>query len=167
MICEICERYKRKGDVISLLTRNVFVCEGCQKGVLLAGFRSEGVMIVPLKGPSLRLAIEHKIYVRPWKKKAKQSAFIAFYNDGKISYFSRVSNFERKVAKWDLPLIIPLCDDWGKRDYYSVYKLAYVEGIKRPLTRSKLTIQSKIIVTFKKFIAARSIDELMSKTDVD
>jgi|GEM_PF-3938725 len=163
MKCEICGKEKAEGDILPLKHKDVYVCNDCQEYAVVNGLHVLGsVMIVPVKLPSLKKALNEKIYIRPWKKKARHSAFIAFCFQGAVSYVGMVKDIQLKVAKEHLQEILPKNEEWSKREYYTVYSLAFVDSLKEPIVRGGCpNIQGKITSSFKKFICAKCFCDLM------
>ncbi len=163
MKCEICNKDQTRGEILKLKKREIFVCRDCQSYAIFDGLHLQGgVMIVPVKSSSLEKALNEKIYIRPWRKKAKHAPFLAFYYQGTVSYVGKVKHIQLKVAKENLAEFLPKNEEWGKKEYYTIYTLAYVDSLKDPIVRGKCpTIQSKRMVSFKRFAKAKSICDLI------
>jgi hypothetical protein len=125
------------------------------------GFEGD-IMIVPVKPSSLEKALKEKKYVRPWRKGAKHAAFLAFYHEGAITHVGRVKAIGVKVGKDVLVDFLPRGEEWGKKEFYTVYDLAYIEALKRPVLREgNCLVQSKLLVPFKRFSKAKTVCDLV------
>jgi len=162
MLCEFCGKRGGKGDILRLKEREVFVCKECQSYVILDGLGLEGgFMVVPVKFSSLEKALKDKIYIHPWRKRAKHKPFIAFYHKGEISYVGKVKRIHIRVNRESLSEILPVKERWGKKQFYTVYELEYVGELERPIVRDNCPpVQSKMTVSFRKFLKAKNICDL-------
>jgi len=119
-------------------------------------------MVVPVKAASLERALKEKRYIRPWRKGAKHAAFLAFYHQGAITHVGRVKNICVKVGKDDLIGLLPKNEKWGKKEYYTIYDLAYADALKDPIFREgKCLVQSKLRVPFAKFVKAKTVCDMV------
>jgi len=161
--CDFCRKKVNKSRSLRLKRREIFVCEECQSYILLNGLGLEGgIMVVPVNTFSLEKALKDRIYVRPWRKRAKHQPFIAFYHKGAIRYIGKVKNIHLKVDRKSLRKILPE-EGWGNKKFYTVYELEYVDELKYPIVRENCPpVQNKIRVSFRKFLKARSIRDLFN-----
>jgi len=162
LLCEICNKDKNRGEILRLEKKEIFLCADCQEDNVVNGMQLRGgVMVVPVKLPSLETALNKKIYIRPWRKKAEHTPFLAFYYQGSILYFGRIKKIDVKVVKENIVEFLPKGERWSAKDFYTVYVLDYVDKLKNCIIRGKCpTIQSKIIVPFRKFAKATTVCDL-------
>ena len=165
MLCELCCKDYNVGDVLITKSRHIFVCKECQSFVLINGIRVQGgFMVVPVKYQSLEKAIKEHIYVRPWVRKTRHQAFIAFYHKGAIFYIGKIKRIDVKVPREKIEHMLQLDERWGKKDFYIVYEMQYVDMLKKPILKDKCpTIQSKVLVPFKKFVSAKNICDFFKR----
>lgn len=163
MICELCGKSKKRGEFLELKSREVFVCRDCQSYINMNGLHVEGgVMVVPVKPPSFERALKKKTYFRPWRRKPTHAAFLAFYHQGAVTHVGKVKQISVKVNKDDLLGFLPGNEKWGKKEYYTVYSLAYADALKCPIPREGTHIvQSKLVVPFRKFVEAKNVRDLL------
>lgn len=127
-------------------------------GMLLRG----GVMVVPVKWPSLETALNKNLYIRPWRKKAEHTMFLALYHQGSISYFGKIKRIDAKVFREHVAELLSTGENWGRKNFYTVYYLDYVDKLKNSIVRGECpTIQSKIVVPFRVFAKAKTICDLL------
>lgn len=162
MSCAICNGDKNRGEILRLKNGTIFVCGDCQSYSMLDTVRIQGgFTVVPVKSSSLQRALRELTYIRPWRRKAMHNVFLAFYYEESVSYVGKVEHVKPKVGRDQVSHLLPSNAAWGRKEFYTIYCLEYLDELKNPIPRGGCSpVQSKLTVPFKKFVRAKTVCDL-------
>ncbi|UCD96166.1 MAG: hypothetical protein JSV35_06635 [Candidatus Bathyarchaeota archaeon] len=168
--CKICNssfKPEEKGFLVKGKNGSIVaVCPKCNGLIVLDGVKYDvDIMVVPVKEPSFKEALENRIYVCPSQYVRKNPKLVAFYLGGDVRAITHMAKVGRVQDNVSANSVMKNQnsegnEEWKKYEFYKIFELEDIVELEIPIKREEFPpIQSRIYVDFQTFSKAERVED--------